>query len=188
MQPTQFILYLTRDTAPTLDSFPAIVRHLERFRPILERRREVQKNRIAWFHLHWPREEAIFTRPRIISVQMGRTPQFVFTESPAFVGFSINLILSPGNDVVRLQALTGILNSSLAGSWFARHAKRRGINLEINAHVLRDFPVANLDSEAAQLLADIVGKRHRAPPHLASNLELEIESAVRALYTGERPL
>jgi methylase of polypeptide subunit release factors len=36
------LLYLTKNTAPTLERLPRIAAHLERFRPLLERRREVQ--------------------------------------------------------------------------------------------------------------------------------------------------
>src|SRR5262249_7671295 len=126
-QPTHCVLYLTRRTAPRLGDFPNLALHLTRFRRILERRRETRQGKCAWWHLHWPREVEIFLRPRILSVQMGRRPQFVFAERPTYVGFSINLILPGRGTCFPLQVLTGILNSDLARSWFERHAKRRGV-------------------------------------------------------------
>ncbi|MEX2317467.1 MAG: N-6 DNA methylase, partial [Pirellulales bacterium] len=71
--PTRSVLHLTKFTAPSLDGLPHVAAHLERYRPILERRREVRAGKIAWWHLHWPREERIFAEPRILAVQMGRT-------------------------------------------------------------------------------------------------------------------
>src|SRR5690606_39088325 len=57
-QPEEHLLYLTRETAPAIEAFPNIEAHLARFRSLLENRREVRRGRIAWWHLHWPREEA----------------------------------------------------------------------------------------------------------------------------------
>lgn len=182
-QPTHALLYLTRRTAPSLDPFPAIAAHLARFRPILERRREVQLGRCAWWHLHWPRDEEIFVQPKVFSVQMGKRPQFAFCQQSAFVGFSVNLVLPPVRPGCSLQALTGILNSDLALGWFDRHAKRRGVNLEINAHVLRQFPLPPRNEPIEQRIAELVLARQIATEESQQrHVEQEIESLVRALY------
>ncbi|MSR60674.1 MAG: hypothetical protein EXS05_24045 [Planctomycetaceae bacterium] len=180
----QQVLYLTRTTAPTLDRLPNIARHLSRFRPILERRRETRLGKCAWWHLHWPRDERIFLLPRILSVQMGRRPQFAFADDPTFVGFSINLILPATKTTHSLPALTGILNSALAGEWFERHAKRRGVHLEINAHVLRDFPVPLPNLSLDKKLAALVGQRQKQPydSEAAARFERDIERLVEKWY------
>jgi len=183
-RPTHAVLYLTRRTAPRLDKIPIIAAHLARFRPILERRRETREGKCAWWHLHWPRDEEIFVRPRILSVQMGERPQFVFAERPTFIGFSINLILpGPAHDL-RLEVLTGILNSNLAQNWFERYAKRRGINLEINAHVLREFPLPGRNDESEARIAELVHARQsvRGEDASANAIEEEIEELVVRLY------
>jgi adenine-specific DNA-methyltransferase len=184
--PTHQVLYLTGRTALALGEIPNLARHLERFRPILERRRETREGKTAWWHLHWPRAEEIFLRPRILSVQMGDRPQFVFVERPAFVGFSINIILAKRAAAPGLDALTGILNSDVAASWFDRHAKRRGVNLEINAHVLRQFPLPGRDEDLESKIAELVRERQRLrvdePP--APAIEREIEDRVAQLYNA----
>jgi len=139
--PSHFVLYLTRYTAPTVEHCPQIVRHLERFRPILERRRETQRGTVKWWQLHWPRAERIFTEPRILSVQMSRRPTFAHATRSTFVGFSLNLILSRCEASPPLTVLTAILNSKLADEWFAQHAKRRGVRLELNGCNLKRFPL-----------------------------------------------
>jgi hypothetical protein len=187
VRPTHSVLYLTRRTAPRLDDFSNIAAHLARFRPILERRRETREGKCAWWHLHWPREEKIFLRPRVLSLQMGERPQFVFAEHPTFVGFSVNLILSGDSPSRALDVLTGVLNSNLAQSWFERHAKRRGINLEINAHVLREFPLPARDAQCDARIAQLVRARQSLPADDASAkaIEEEIEELVGALYARE---
>lgn len=181
--PTHSILYLTPKTAPSIERLPAIAAHLARYRPILEARREVALGRLAWWHLHWPREESIFVRPRILCVQMGRRPQFVWTGRPAFVGFSVNVVLSREADAIDLRALTGILNSNLALAWFERHAKRRGVSLEINGHVLRQFPLPPRDIRRERLLAELVIQRQALEdPRSATETEQEIDAHVLSLY------
>lgn len=148
-QPTHSLLYLTRTTAPDTKRIPHVLAHLERFRPILERRREVASGLMAWWHLHWPREERLFTSPRILSVQMGHFPRFASVSEPTYVGFSMHVILEraqSGQDSngLSLDALTAILNSSPAKAWFQSHAKRRGANLDISGTVLKRFPLPNL--------------------------------------------
>src|SRR5579863_4476322 len=183
-EPTRRVLYLSRTTAPSLEGLPNIAAHLEPFRPILDRRREVQAGKTAWWHLHWPRDDQIFVQPRILSVQMGARPQFVFAERPTFVGFSINLILARSEGGFALDVLCGILNSDLAFTWFDRHAKRRGINLEINAHLLRQFPLPGRDAEIERTIGELVQERQAlgddAPR--AVLLEKDIEDCVRCLY------
>jgi adenine-specific DNA-methyltransferase len=183
-EPTHSVLYLTRDTAPAMERIPQIAGHLERFRPILDRRREVRAGKSAWWHLHWPRAESIFLRPRILSVQMGRRPQFVFADRPTFVGFSVNVILHSSDDARSLLALTGVLNSQLAGEWLARHAKRRGVNLEINAHVLRLFPLPPHNTNVEESLAARVRERQErsAAGDRADELEDEIQRLVERWY------
>jgi hypothetical protein len=181
---TQQVLYLTRRTAESLAGLPAIAAHLDRFRPILQRRREVQQGKSAWWHLHWPREEEIFLEPRILCLQMGRRPQFVFAAQPTFVGFSVNLIVRPARGAFTLEALTGILNSEIAASWFGRHAKRRGVNLEINAHVLKGYPLPAFNADTAAQLGTLVRERQCMPAEAAQAavLERDIEDLVEELY------
>jgi SAM-dependent methyltransferase len=183
-EPTHQVLYLSRATAPSLEGLTNIASHLERFRPILERRREVQAEKIRWWHLHWPRDEQIFVEPRILSVQMGKRPQFVFAARPTFVGFSINLILTKSEGAFALDVLCGILNSNLALTWFDRHAKRRGVNLEINAHLLRQFPLPGCDAEIERMIGELVRERQsvQAQSSQAVMLEKEIEEFVARLY------
>jgi hypothetical protein len=182
--PTNRVLYLTRETAPTLDRFPNVARHLERFRPLLERRRETRLGRSAWWHLHWPRDETIFLRPRILSVQMGRRPQFVFVDRPAYVGFSVNVILEKPAGSPPLAALAGLLNSTRASRWFARHAKRRGVHLEINGHILRRFPVPDRNGGLERSIAGLVERRQEQATEaaFANDLEREIDRLVERWF------
>ncbi|GAB4134902.1 MAG: hypothetical protein Tsb009_00530 [Planctomycetaceae bacterium] len=179
-KPAHFLLYLTRKTAPSLTGLPRIEQHLQKFRSILNQRREVQSGSIHWWHLHWPREERLFTQPRILNVQMGKRPTFAYAEQPTFVGFSLNVVLPTRHSTWGLPALTAILNSRLAENWFVIHAKKRGVGLEINGGTLRRFPLPEFDSSINRQLARLVLQRQFQPKN-AIGLEKDIESLVEQI-------
>lgn len=172
VSPHATLLYLTGRTAPSLEGMPHIAAHLNRFRPILETRREVQRGRIAWWHLHWPREERLFVQPRILAVQMVREPRFAVATAPTFVGFSLNVITSKGNRLDSendLHALCGLLNSSVAREWFETHAKRRGVNLDVGGTVLKEFPLPEWGHPTKDAIAALAKKCASGPsdgPHV----------------------
>ncbi|MCC7421857.1 MAG: Eco57I restriction-modification methylase domain-containing protein [Planctomycetaceae bacterium] len=191
-QPRATLLYLHRRTAPTLDGLPHISAHLTRFHSLLERRREVRNGRIAWWHLHWPREERLFVEPRILAVQMVREPRFCVATAPTFVGFSTNVIGAPGRDCALksngsmgphdpcsdLHALCGLLNSSFARDWFQRRAKRRGVNLDIGGTLLREFPLPQWENPIRAELASLAQRRALGDLSDGSLLEAEIDHLV----------
>ncbi|TWU12244.1 Modification methylase PaeR7I [Symmachiella macrocystis] len=182
-QPSHQVLYLTRDTAATLDEFSNVRRHLKKYRKVLEQRRETRQGQNAWWHLHWPRRQEIFAEPAVLSIQMGQVPRFVLANRAAYVGFSVNLISARTPEAPSLAALTGILNSSIAAAWFTRHAKQRGVNLEINLHVLRRFPLPPRDTKQEQQLAELVQARQAGSSAVeCAQQEARIDKIVAGLY------
>ena len=191
--PTQWLLYLNRDTAPDLTALPNIARHLSRFRPLLERRRETQLGKVAWWHLHWPRESRLFEQPRILAVQMCLEPRFAYVESPTYVGFSINVIVSQTettegnlNATLGLTGLEAILNSRFAREWFSSNAKRRGVNLDITGGTLKNFPIPEFEQAGLESLLRLSHERRElerqagspALVGLRQRIELEIDELI----------
>lgn len=158
---TRSILYLTPRTAPEIELLPHIKKHLERFRELLEPRREVQRKVIRWWHLHWPREERLFREPRIISLQMGGRPRFLLCRTPTAVGFSCHVLLPKSERSWTPSALTAILNSKWGEGWFERTAKRRGKKYDIGGSVLKDFPVPPYKPEMDERLSQLAEERQR---------------------------
>ena len=187
-EPAGQLLYLRRETCPDLAACPALERHLLRFRPLLDRRREVLKGTIAWWHLHWPREERLFIEPRILALQMGTEPRFALVDAhPTFVNFSVNLICAraeaaPNLATPSLSTATGLLNSRFAATWFKTHAKRRGIALEINGHLLKRFPWPDCPSALLLELANLVQQRRQAREPETLALETAIDELVDRAY------
>jgi hypothetical protein len=116
---------------------------------------------------------------------MGKRPQFVFVERPTFVGFSVNVILPQGNAGMPLDALVAVLNSQRAARWFQRHAKQRGVNLDISGGVLREFPLPRRSPEIEIRLRELVRRRQSVEAEGdATEYEAEIERFVGEWYAG----
>lgn len=152
----QHIIYSTKNTVPNINAMPSIKRHLSRFRPIMDARRETANGSNRWWHLHWPREEALWKAPKIIALQMASRPSFALAEQELYCSFSTNLIVPKVGGWEFRAKLLGILNSSWVARWLANHAKRRGVALEINGNVLRLIPLPPSCTEETPLGDDLV--------------------------------
>lgn len=143
--PSLTLIYSTRHTCPDVDRFPAIRAHLSRFRPLLESRRETRNGIRPWWQLHWPRDEGLWLRPKIVALQMAERPAFVPASVPVYVPLSANVFLPREDTPEHLNYFAAVLNSRLLWRWFRRHAKHRGVGLEINGHILALAPLCRID-------------------------------------------
>jgi len=111
----------------------------------MERRRETRSGSNRWYHLHWPREEQLWKRPKILCVQMAKRPAFVRTSGPTYVPFSMNVFIPNEDTREDMDYICAVLNSRLIWKWLQHHAKRRGVGLEINGKVLQKVPIRIID-------------------------------------------
>jgi SAM-dependent methyltransferase len=191
-EPSRTLIYATAATCGQLDAFPALGRHLERFRPILEARRETRLGRRAWWQLHWPRDAELWTTAKIIALQMSPRPAVVPALGPAYVPFSANVFVPAAGTPEHLYYLAALLNSRVIWKWQTHHAKRRGVGLEINGHALAGTPIRRIDfanpadRRAHDRLVGLVTRmlvlqqQRRAAPQLA-RLRLALESLDRQI-------
>ncbi len=167
------------------DSLPKeskIIAHLEKFSPIMEKRRENQNGRIKFYNLHWPRDERFFKKgPKIIALRKSATPNFSYTEYPAYVMLTFNIIKAERID---LKYLTGLLNSRVAYFWFRNRGKMQGDNLQIDKEPLLNFPIKITNNKKqvekiAKLVDDAMGLNteiHKLDPILEKEKCAEIKS------------
>jgi hypothetical protein len=195
-EPTLTLIYATARTCPDLRPFPTIAAHLERFRPIMEARRETQAGDRPWWQLHWPRDETLWRSAKIVALQMAARPAFAPAVGPLYVPFSANVFVPHARNRESLFYYAAVLNSRWASDWFGRHAKRRGVGLEINGHVLAEFPMRIVDrarSDERRMhdrIADLAQKvmTFVAPsrPAKASSVALQAGAAAAATSTVAR--
>lgn len=139
-----WLLYLRHDEVREADC-PELIKHLSRFRPLLTRKREYRLGTRDWFHLHWPRDERIFTGEKIMTAQRGSLSAFAYVDEPLYAATDVYFVVSSGTkrnrQPISLRALTGILNSTLGCFWFAHRAKPKGEQREFFSGALESFPL-----------------------------------------------
>lgn len=132
--PEKVLLYLTPHNGS--EHAETLIRHLERFRSLMDARRENRSGRLLFHHVNWPRRERFFQPgPKILVVRKCARPTFVYTEREAYVMMSFNVIRT---ERVSMKYLAALFNSRLMHFWFLRRGKMQGDAFQMDtAPVLR---------------------------------------------------
>ncbi|KDR95690.1 adenine-specific DNA-methyltransferase [Peptoclostridium litorale DSM 5388] len=148
-----YILYIDKHT--DMEKYPEIISHLEKFKPILEKRREAQNGIIPWYSLHWPRKRDVFEGEKIVVPQRARYPVFGYNSCPWYASADIYYItrfnISP-------LYILGILNSKLSHYWLYNRGKRKGEYLELYQKPLSRFPIKTATEKDQHRVEEIVRK------------------------------
>ena len=147
------ILYTKKGSfSPT--QVPSIITHLSKFREIMETRRENQTGQIAFYNLHWPRNEDLFeSGGKILAPRKCSEPIFYYTEDPAYVMLSMNVIKTPR---LNMRCLSAILNSSVIRYWLRYKGSMQGLNFQIDSGPLQQIPIAGPSRSHQELVAILV--------------------------------
>jgi hypothetical protein len=164
---------------------PSIVAHLRRFREIMELRRENALGRIAFHHLHWPREESFFKAgEKILAPRKSLSPVFCHTEDAAYVMLSINVIMTRRID---MRYLSAVLNSSTVRYWLEHRGSRQGLHHQLDAAPLARIPIAEgtaRQREVVSRLVRLVQERHASGMEPNAMLEAVIDACIVECYFG----
>ncbi|GAB6098560.1 hypothetical protein JCM16358_04390 [Halanaerocella petrolearia] len=107
---------------------------------ILKDRREVKRNLIDWWQLQWPREENIFTAPKIVAPQRSKSNIFAYTEENWYASADVYFI-TQSNRAIDLKYILALLNSNLYYLWLYRKGKKKGNLLELYQGPLTEIPI-----------------------------------------------
>jgi adenine-specific DNA-methyltransferase len=138
----KLLLYLGKNNIE-ISSFPNIQKHLNRFKCILDDRREVQNGRIKYHQLQWYRTEDIFTREKIVVPYRASYNAFAFNDQEWFCR-SDCYIMTEKTDEFDLKYILALLNSSLYFQWFYHRGKRKGETLELFQKPLSEVPIKKI--------------------------------------------
>jgi adenine-specific DNA-methyltransferase len=150
-----YIIYIHRNIILSKSKHPNLTRHLMKFQSIMENRRENKSNKIKWYDLHWPRVKEIFTKPRIISIRMTKSPRFIYSEIPLVTDLSTNVITSLKNNNL-IPSIFFALNCDICKLWLNIHSKLKGNLMQIDGAVLRSIPIPEISEEHIYLLNKVI--------------------------------
>lgn len=167
------------------NKYPDVVHHLSKFKEILEARLVTYNERYHWTAIHRPREEKIFTRPKILAPYRSKTNSFAYTEAEWFCRSDAYVITLKNNDF-DLKYILGLLNSKLYFAWLYHRGKRKGEIMELFQVPLCEIPIIEADKIVQRRISNIVDRILTAkqvdPISDTSNLEGDIDKMVYELY------
>lgn len=138
------IIYFTKKI--NSKEYPTIISHLEKYREIMDERRENQQGKLKFYQLHWPRDNYFFEKgPKILGVRKCQKPTFAYTEEEAYVMMAMNVIKC---NRVNAKYLTALLNSKLIAFWLKHKGKMQGFQYQIDKEPLVDLPLIKTEQEA----------------------------------------
>lgn len=145
------LIYIPKEEQPEIH----ILEHLEKYRPIMEERRENKSGSIQYFNLHWPRDEVFFSKgPKILALRKcPKRPIFSYTEADCYVMLSFNVIKT---DRLNQKYLTGLLNSNLIAFWLKYQGKMQGDLYQVDKAPLMNLPIINPSNVIQEQIADLV--------------------------------
>jgi hypothetical protein len=152
---SKYLLYITKDNCPDISVYPNLYQHLMRYKKIMDARRETKNGSNKWFHLHWPREERFFSKPKVVISGMFATPNAEYIEKSAYFGLSSNIIIEK-NENYKLKYVLAIINSTFGKYWFYKHGKKRGVGVDIGVSKLRIFPIKNASVNQQEGIEEVI--------------------------------
>ena len=131
----------------SLDNYPNIKAHLDRFLPIF-----TSDNKP--YGLHRARENRLFVKNKIIAVRKSvGHPMFAYCDFECYLSQTFNLIQT---NRVNLKYLTGLLNSKLIEFWLKNRGKMQGANYQLDKEPLQQIPIAVPSIEVQTIIANLV--------------------------------
>jgi hypothetical protein len=153
---TDKVIYTEKNT--NINNYPAILKHLTKFKKKLSSRRECEEGKIPWFSLHWPRTQDIFEEPKIVCPYRSPFNTFGYTDKPFYGSTDMYFITQKKNRENELETgenetpavhnllyILGILNSSLFHIWCHYQTKPKGNTRELFYTPLTEMPIRPID-------------------------------------------
>ena len=131
-----------------INAYPAIKKHLGKYRDALERRSGKQK----WYELQTaPRDMARFTQPKCIYADLASETAFAFDDEGYYVGSPASLLSTSE------LWLLGVLNTRVVSWFYARTAPQvRGPFLKFVPRYVSQIPIPDMETEQRALIHKIV--------------------------------
>jgi len=178
------ILYVTKDI--DIKRCPNLMRHLQKYKRILEDKRECKTGKLPWYSLHWPRKINIFEHQKIVNSRRSYGVNFAFEEYGRFEQSDIMLtsIKEEWRDKYDYRYLLGILNSNIINFWLYNKGKRKGEMLELYYQPLSEIPIKKLSYKEQIPFIEIVDeilkitKSHEYSPQEPPLKQRELEGCL----------
>lgn len=145
-------LYVNKETP--IKNYPRINEHLQKFRNILERKREFQEGKLPWYSMHWARSKDIFSGGKICVSIWPTSNIFGYSEGDYHAERNIFLIKLKNNPKESLKYMLGVLNSKVIAYYFEQKGSKRGDKYFFPKEFCQTLPIKPIDTKEEQKLHD----------------------------------
>lgn len=137
-----YIIYMTKNT--DLKAYPKLAAHLEKFKEILEQKRECKEGKLPWYSLHWARDENLLSATKIATSRWGEgeLKPFGLQTGTFYENSDINFIVPKANTTENLLYVLGVLNSELIKRWMTEKGRQWGLTRQ---KMLEQIPIRRID-------------------------------------------
>ncbi|MBC8484770.1 MAG: N-6 DNA methylase, partial [Bacteroidetes bacterium] len=139
----QFVLYI--NVCQGEGEIINITNYLQRFRGILDPRREVESGSIRWFDLWWPRDQNIFESEKLVTSRRADENTFAYENKKTYPQSDITLITPKDGTKENLKYLFALLNADFLNAWYGKNTKMKGNMREYYYTPLSNVPIRKID-------------------------------------------
>jgi adenine-specific DNA-methyltransferase len=119
--------------------------HLENYKELLNKRREVEKGTRKWYEITWPREKKLFSSTKIVVPQRSSENTFALSTSEFYGSGDIYYITPKDKCTYKIETLTLYLNSKLLKFYLGEVGKKKGELYELYSTPLKEIPVFSIE-------------------------------------------
>lgn len=188
----QYLLYIDKsfDELAIKEEYPQIYAHLKKYKDLIFKiRGHNSEDTKKWITLDRPREQFIFTEPKIVAPQRSYQNTFGFSEKDFYASADVYFIVQKDKKY-NLKYILALVNSKLYYSWLFLKGKRKGEMLELYQQPLSEIPIKYIpmvEQEKFVFLVDEILKITSSPefkkgdPRIC-DLESEIDRMVYKIF------
>ena len=157
------------------------------YKPILTKIREINKEKIEYWHQlrRGTAHPYIFTSPKIVCPQRSKVNTFGYNECDWYASADVYYITNPHKNY-HIKYILGLLNSKLYYVWLYHKGKRKGETLELYQKPLSEIPIKlatrEEQNEIVKIVDEIIALKKTNPQSDTSILENQIDEIVYKIY------
>lgn len=144
---------------------------MEPWKPLLESRAEIKRNRRKWWETAWPRDQDELGAPKVIALYRTDRGRFALDESGEWKPGKKSTVMVGRTKEAPVAYLCGLLNSELLDLWYAVRGKTpRDVWRNYEPKRMNEMPYRRPEGDAradeiAELVREIAANRRALLPH-----------------------
>jgi hypothetical protein len=139
-----YLLYI--DNAFNPNQNPTIMKHLQRFAPILKARLERYHENYPWYRLHRPHKREHYESEKLVAPRWGRHIDFAYEAGGRYENSDINIFVKSKGVPEDLKYFLALLNSRPLVFWMSHKGEFKGVSRQA---LLHDIPIRRIRFDGA---------------------------------------